>query len=72
VRTGFWWEQLRERDDLEDSGLNGRIILRWIFKKGHAGYGLVQSGLRQGQVTGTCECGKNFQVSHSAKYFLIS
>jgi len=31
--TGFWWENLRERDRLEDPGLDGRIILRWTFKK---------------------------------------
>ena len=24
---------LRERDDLEDTGVDGRIILRWIFRK---------------------------------------
>jgi hypothetical protein len=29
--TGFWWGNLRERDHLGDSGLGGRIILRWIF-----------------------------------------
>jgi hypothetical protein len=31
--TGFWLEILRERDHLEDPGVDGRIILRWIFMK---------------------------------------
>jgi hypothetical protein len=31
--TGFWWENLRERDRWGDPGIDGRIILRWIFKK---------------------------------------
>jgi len=31
--TGFWWGNLRERDRLGDHGVDGRIILRWIFRK---------------------------------------
>jgi hypothetical protein len=33
VDTGFWWGSQRERVDLEDPGIDGKIILRWIFMK---------------------------------------
>jgi len=33
VYTGFWWGNLRVRDNLEDTGVDGRIILRRIFRK---------------------------------------
>ena len=33
VYTGFWWGNLEERKHLEDTGVDGRIILRWIFRK---------------------------------------
>ena len=33
VHTGFWWGNLRERDHLEEPGVDRRIKLRWIFKK---------------------------------------
>jgi hypothetical protein len=29
VYTGFWWENLRERDHLENLGVDGRITLKW-------------------------------------------
>ena len=32
VHTEFWWGEIVERNDLEDLGVNGRIILKWIFK----------------------------------------
>jgi len=37
VYTGFWWGNLRERDHLEDSGMDGRLIFRWIFRKWDVG-----------------------------------
>jgi len=32
--TGFWWRYLRERDHLEDPGIDWRTILRWISGSG--------------------------------------
>jgi len=40
VYTGFWWGNLRERDQSEDAGADRRIILRWIFRKWDEGHGL--------------------------------
>ena len=42
VYTGFWWGNLRERDHLEDLGVDKKIILRWIFRKGD---GVAQAAL---------------------------
>jgi hypothetical protein len=35
--TGFCWGNLRERDHLEDLGLDRKIILRWIFRNWNVG-----------------------------------
>jgi hypothetical protein len=32
VHTGFWWGNLKESDQLEDLGIDLRIILKWILK----------------------------------------
>jgi hypothetical protein len=41
--TEFWCGNLSEKDHLEDPGLDGRIILRYIFRKwdGGAWTGLI-------------------------------
>ena len=35
--TGFWWENLKKRDYLEDLGVGARVILKWIFMKWDGG-----------------------------------
>ena len=30
---GFWWGDLRERDNLKDLSIDGSMIFKWIFKK---------------------------------------
>jgi hypothetical protein len=39
VRIGCWWGNLRERGHWGDPDVDGRIILRWIFRKMEDGGG---------------------------------
>ena len=55
--TRFWWGYLRERDRLEDSDVDGRIILTWILRKWDVGAWTGSSWLRIGTVAGICEYG---------------
>jgi hypothetical protein len=33
LHIGMWWGNLRDRDHFEDPGIDGRIVLRWSFRK---------------------------------------
>jgi hypothetical protein len=50
--TWYWWGNLRGRDQLGDKGVDGRIILIWIFRKWDVGVLNRQSWLRIGRVGG--------------------
>jgi hypothetical protein len=53
----FWWENLKERDHLEDVDTDGRIIIKVISKKLN-GCELDSSG-EVHPATGSCEHGIN-------------
>jgi len=57
ICTGFWLGNLRERDHLEDLGIDGRIIILWIFRKWdvRAWPGSIWVRIRAGG--SICECG---------------
>jgi hypothetical protein len=40
MNTRFWWGNQRERDHLEDLGIDGWVILKSIFRKWDGGHGL--------------------------------
>ena len=44
--TGFWWGNLKEKVHLGDPCVDGRIILRWIFRKWDVGVWTESSWLR--------------------------
>jgi len=48
VCTGCWWGSLRERAHWGDQDIDGRIILRWIFRKFEGVVGTGWSWLRIG------------------------
>jgi hypothetical protein len=61
-RRGFWLVNLREGDHLEDPGVDGRIILEWIFRQWDGGHGLDLSGSEYERVAGCCECSNELLV----------
>jgi hypothetical protein len=70
VCTECWWGNLREGGHWGDPDADGRIILRWIFRKLEGLWGLVGVGSGWGQVAGTCDYGK--ELSGSIKMWGIS
>jgi len=69
--TGFWWGNLKERDHLGETGVDGGIILRWIFRKWDGEYGRDQAGSAKRQVADTCDCGNEPSGSIKCGEFLV-
>jgi hypothetical protein len=64
---GFWWGNRRERErerggHFGEPGVDGRIILRWVFRKWDVVVGTGSSWLRIG-AGGTCKCGNELSGS---------
>ena len=55
---------------LKDPGVDGRIILKWIFEKSVGVHELDRSGSGQGEVMGSCEYGNECSGSIKRGKFL--
>jgi hypothetical protein len=67
VCTGCWWGSLRERGHWGDQDVNGRIILKWNFRKLEGVMGTGWSWLIQNYVAGKYGVLRNLYLHQSIK-----
>jgi len=73
MHTGFWWGKLRERDYFEDPGVDGRIIIRWIFGKlGMGGLDWIELAQDRDRWRALVNAVMNLRVPLNAGNFLTS
>ena len=66
---GSWWGNQREGDHWGDLGVDGLIILGWIFRRWDV---LIWTGLGWPRIetADACECGNELSVSVKCEEFL--
>ena len=72
MHTGFWWRDLREGDHLKDPGIDGRIILKWIFKKWGGGVNRINLTQDRGGCRALVNAVMNLRFPENAVNFLTS
>jgi hypothetical protein len=69
MHTGFEWENHKERDNLQDTVVAGRIILRYLKRMGRAVLEWIDVALERDHVAG-CEHNRTHLSSKKASGFL--
>jgi hypothetical protein len=72
VHTGFWWRNLREKEHLEDPDVDGRTILKCIFRNGMGGMDWIDMVPHKGRWQALVNAAMNLPVSQHAGNFLTS
>ena len=63
VHTGFWWGNMKERAHLEDPGVEGRVVLKWIFKKCDGGIDWIDLAQNRDRWRALVNAVMNFLIS---------
>jgi hypothetical protein len=69
VHTGFEWRNLRKGDHLEDLGVDGRIILKWILEKWHGGMDWIDLAQDRDRWRAVVNAVMNLRVPYNAWNF---
>jgi len=72
VYAGFWWGNLRERDHMENPGVDGKIILRWMFRKWVGGMDWIDLGQNRDRWRGLVRAVMNLRVPQNARNFVTN
>jgi hypothetical protein len=72
VHTGFWWRDLREGDHLGDERIDGRIILKWMFKKWDGGMNWIVMAQDRDRCRALVNAVMYLRVPYNAGNFLTS
>jgi hypothetical protein len=70
--SGFWWGNLREGDHLGDPDIDGRIILKCIFKKWDGGMDWTELAQDRDGWRALVKAVTNLRVPQNAGNFLTS
>jgi hypothetical protein len=71
VHTGFWQGNVREINHLEDPGVDGTMILKWILEKWNGGIDWIELAQDRDRWRDLVNAVMNFRVSENAGNFLI-
>ena len=70
--TEFWLGNLKERDHMKDPGVDGRIILKWIFRRRMWGMDWIDLAQGRDRWRALVNAVMNFRVSLNVRNFLTS
>jgi len=72
VHTGLWWGNLWKTDHLEDPGIDGRIMLRWIFRRWDRGIDWIDLAQKRDRWQALVNAIMNLQVPSNGRNFWTS